>query len=111
VSELSIDSLVPSIFLQLVANPNSGEIECDVTFFETNNISVKYHGSSKETKSNYLCSLLGIDDTEDTNGVKYTITTDTTEVTFCTTLEPKIEWHDPNKPFQKWDREVINVKK
>jgi hypothetical protein len=111
VSELSIDGLVPSVFMQLIANPNTNEYECDVIFREAKNISVNYDGGSDNEKSKYLCMLLGIDDSTDNGITKYTITTDTVEFVFYTAIEPEIRWYNPKNPFQKWRKEVIKVNK
>ncbi len=75
------------------------------------NVTNNFHGNNKQSKNNYLCTLLGIDDIKIKNNTKYTITTDTTEVSFETSVEPHIEWIDPEKPFQKWKKEIINNEK
>ena len=111
VSELVIDNLIPSVYLQLIANPDNNEVECSVTFNKVQNITSNFHGKPEENKNEYLCTLLGIDDTKNINGTKYTITTDTTEVSFVTSVEPNIEWVNPEKPFKKWKKEIINVDK
>ncbi len=109
VSELTINSLVPSVHLQLISNPDTKEVECNVTFFKVRGITSNFHGHASQSINDYLCTLLGIENSDDIKDTKYIITTDTTEVSFITSVEPKIEWLDPEKPFQKWNREIINV--
>lgn len=107
VSELRFDSLIPCVYLQLVADPQTGEVECDVTFTGADEITCTKHGDSDETKNNYLCTLLGIIDTQESGKTRFIITTDTTELSFVTSIEPSIDWVNPEKPFKKWKKEII----
>lgn len=111
VSELSVDSLIPNVTMQLIANPHTNDIECDVIFPGVNNVTINFHGGDDDVKPQYLCTLLGIDIAEMNGVTKYTITTDTTEVIFTSSLEPEIKWANPDKKYQKWDREIIKMGK
>jgi hypothetical protein len=107
VSRLEIDSLVPSVSLDLICDSDTQELECTVVFYGIENLTSHYHGDPSETKDTYLCTLLGITDTVENGKTKYIITTDTTEVAFCTAIEPEIAWADPGKPYQDFTEEKI----
>lgn len=107
VSELDVDALSPYVRLQLISDPDSNEIECDVLFEKAMEVTVNYHGDEEDSKSRYLCTLLDVSDKLENGKHYYFIATDTVEVAFHTAATPKIDWLDPNKPYQKWRVERI----
>lgn len=108
VSELDIDALVPCIRLKLISDPDKNTSECDVLFENALEIEVNYHGEADECKSQYLCTLLDVNDEQKDGKHYYLIVTDTVEVSFHTDATPRIEWLEPDKPYQIWQSERIN---
>jgi len=107
VSELQVDTLVPSVFLQLVCDPEIGEKECDVVFKSVSEINMNYYGELDETKEEYLCTLIDVSDNIKDGKHYYLILTDTVELSFCTSETPTIYWQEPDKPYQSWKSEKI----
>lgn len=102
VSDFIVDALVPCVQIELVTNPDTMEKECTIEFIGTRNIQVSWLGEADESKVDYLCSLLGIDDYHASSGTRYVIATDVVEVSFITEEKPKVKWVDESKPFQRF---------
>ncbi|MBA6381346.1 MULTISPECIES: hypothetical protein [unclassified Colwellia] len=111
VSELIVDTLVPSVYLQLISNPDTSELECDVIFNNVSNVSSLFIGEANESKEEYLCTLWDVTDKIKDGKHLYVIATDTVEVSFFCEDSPEIKWVNPDKPYQTWTQEKIKLKK
>ncbi len=107
ISELIYDTLKSEIRLVLIANPETQKIEGTVYFSKIKNLDVTFFGDEDETIERYIPYLLGIMKTSEAEGMRYIITSDTTEITFISALEPIIHWENPAKPFQQWQKEQL----
>jgi len=104
INKLMIDEINKTITLELVANPDTQEIDGLISFTSVSNIhETNYDNDSEE----YIATLLGIQNLTNSKGTRYIITTDVSEVDFISENEPLVKWIDPTKPKQEWKREII----
>lgn len=86
VAELRADALQSEITLVLVVNPENGEIEGTIRFAGIVWMKLNYHG--EEIDPEYMPILMGIQDVAQEGGRRYTITTDTVEISCPLKIEP-----------------------
>ena len=108
VGGLIVDMLKLEVRLSLIADPDIQEIDGVIIFEGCKQFAGGFH-DSETFNPNYIPSLLGIMDTPEEQQARYIITTDTVEVSFTTSVEPKVQWKDPNRPQETWNREQTQV--
>lgn len=101
VNKLVIDEINKTITLELVANPDTQEIDGVISFTSVSNI---HEINDDNDSEEYIATLLGIQNLTDPKGTRYIITTDVSEVEFNSENEPLVKWVDPSKPKQEWKR-------
>ena len=108
VGGLIVDMLKLEVRLSLIANPDIQEIDGVIIFEECKQFVGQFH-DSEEYNPDYIPSLLGIKDTPEATQTRYIITTDTVEISFTSSIEPKAQWKDPERPKETWTWEQTQV--
>lgn len=99
INSIEIDALGLILEIQLVANPETQEIDGRLRFEQITCYDGNYHeyeGIYDESKfdKDLMPTLLGIFTSKTNRGTRYTITTDTVEISLVTEKEPQVLWYD-----------------
>lgn len=104
VSRLEFSAEDQRVELVLIANPETMEREATINFDAVREVQA---GATETDTPDCLPQLIGIINRQEGAGTRYIITLETSELSFYTDQDPRIDWVDPSKPYQKWDEEKL----
>ena len=109
VPRLTYNAVRQRVKMSLIADPEKEEVVAKLTFHRVTEArsSCAHAETTALNDSMHLPALLSVRDEPEGEAVRYTLTTDTTELTFVTNQTPVIQWIDGRQMYREWEEEQL----